>query len=176
MKIFVKTDALDKKSKPLVLKWLSNHFGYKDYPHSFKDQWINWRVWDGELTVGFDSRVEEQNKLKSMLPVRLMGTPQHRTLKIVNEDSFYLRLETIIHIYYPDIISSSLVSKIKQQGGTRGWHSPSDDFYTYDWEVVLSDGSSIMYHNQEDKMDMIKGSYIYNAIIQEREFLKFLNK
>ena len=67
------------------------------------------------------------------------------------------------------------MSKDKQRGGTGGWHSASDDFYTYDWEVFLSDGSSILYHNQKDKMDMVKGDFIYNATIQERAFVKFLD-
>jgi hypothetical protein len=40
--------------------------------------------------------------------------------------------------------------------------------------VFLNDGSSLFYHNQKDKMDMVKGDFIYNATIQERAFVKFL--
>jgi len=97
-------------------------------------------------------------------------------LKIVNEKTFYLQLKQLLHIEYPDILNSKLLSKNKQQGGSSGWYSTSDTFYTYDWEVFLSDGSSLVYHNQKDKMDMVKGDFIYNSIIQERAFINFLQK
>jgi len=173
-KPYLKLDALDKKHKPLILKWLTNLFGYENYPHSFKDQWINWSIWDGELSVSFDSRQEEQVKLLSLIHPRFLGCPQYQTLKIVNEKNFYLQLKQLLHIEYPEIKSSTLIKKTNNRGGTGGWHSPSDDFYTYDWEVFLSDGSSIMYNNQKEKMDLIKGDFVYNSIIQERAFTEFL--
>lgn len=167
-------DALDKKLKPLILSWLSNLFGYDNYQHSFKDQWINWGIWDGWFTVSFDLRQEEQVKLLSLIHPRFLGVPQRSTLKIVNEKTFYLELKQLLNIEYPDITGSKLLSKIKQRGGTGGWHSASDDFYTYEWEVFLSDGSSLFYKNQKDVMDMVKGDFIYNARIQERAFVNFL--
>jgi len=174
-KPYQKLDALDKKCKPLILKWLSNLFGYENYPHSFKDQWINWNIWDGELKVRFDLRQEEQVRLLSLIHPRFLGCLQYKTLKVVNEKNFYIELKQLLHIEYPEIISSTLIKKNHQRGGTGGWHSESDDFYTYDWEVFLSDGSSIMYNNQKEKMDLIKGDFVYNATIQERAFVNFLN-
>lgn len=170
-----KLDVLDKKCKPLILKWLSSLFGYNDYPHSFKDQWITYNIWDGELSISFDSRQEEQVKLLSLIHPRFLGCPQYKTLKVVNEKSFYIQLKHLLHIEYPEINGSKLIRRNKINGGTGGWHSASDDFYTYDWEVFLSDGSSLFYNTQKDKMDMVKGDFVYNATIQERAFVKFLN-
>ena len=162
-----KLDALDKKYKPLILKWLSSLFGYENYPHSFKDQWINWDIWDGELSVSFDLRQEEQVKLLSLIHPRFLWCPQYKTLKVVNEKSFYLHLKQLLHIEYPEIKGSKKIDQTKHKD------NDGDTSYTYDWEVFLSDGSSILYHNQKDKMDMVKGDFIYNATIQERAFVKF---
>lgn len=164
-----KLSALDKKVKPLILKWLSNLFGYENYPHSFKDQWITWNIWNGELSVSFDLRQEEQVKLLSLIHPRFLGCPQYKTLKVVNEKSFYLHLKQLLHIEYPEIKGSKKINATKHKD------NDGDTFYTYDWEVFLSDGSSILYHNQKDKMDMVKGDFIYNATIQERAFVKFLD-
>ena len=71
------------------MKWLSNLFGYDNYPNSFKDQWITWNIWDGELSVSFDLRQEEQVKLLSLIHPRFLGCPQYKTLKVVNEKNFY---------------------------------------------------------------------------------------
>lgn len=169
-----KLSVLDKKVKSLILKWLSGLFGYENYPHSFKDQWIAWNIWEGELSVSFDSRPEEQIKMLSLIHPRFLGCPQYKTLKVVNDKTFYLQLNQLLHIEYPEITGSKLLLKEKQRGGTGGWHSASDDFYTYDWEVFLSDGSSLFYHSQKCTMDMVKGDFIYNATIQERAFVNFL--
>tara|TARA_R110000868_G_scaffold178700_4_gene418529 strand:+ start:10427 stop:10654 length:228 start_codon:yes stop_codon:yes gene_type:complete len=75
--MYRKIDALDKTAKPLILKWLSKVFGYENYPNSFKDQWIMWTIHDGVLCISFDYRVEEQQKLLSMIPPQFIGTPQH---------------------------------------------------------------------------------------------------
>jgi len=163
-----KLSALDKKVKPLILKWLSNLFGYENYPNSFKDQWITWNIWNGELSVSFDLRQEEQVKLLSLIHPRFLGCPQYKTLKVVNEKSFYLHLKQLLHIEYPEIKGSKKIDQTKHKD------NDGDTFYTYDWEVFLSDGSSILYHNQKDSMDMVKGDFIYNATIQERAFVKFL--
>lgn len=173
--LYQKLSTSDKKVKPLILKWLSNLFDYKNYPNSFKDQWITWNIWNGELIISFDLRLEEQVKLLSLIHPRFLGCVQYKTLKIVNENNFYLQLEQLLHIEYPEITGNKLLSKDKQSGGTSGWHSVSDDFYTYNWEVFLSDGSSLFYHNQKDRMDMFKGDFIYNSTIQERAFVNFLH-
>ena len=53
-KPYKRLDASDKKYKPLIIKWLANLFGYENYPNSFKDHWITYNIWDGELSVSFD--------------------------------------------------------------------------------------------------------------------------
>ena len=160
--------------KTLILKWLCELFGYKDYPHSFKDQWILPTIWNGILSISFDSRVEEHNKLISLIPAQFMGTVQYKSLKIVNKKTFYVVLDRLGDIKYPNIIKSVLKDTTKHAGGSGGWTSESDAFYTYDWEVFLDDDTSIMYNNQKDVMDMVKGDFIYNKIIQERWFINFL--
>lgn len=162
-------DSLDKKYKPVILKWLSDLFGYNDYPHSFTDQFINWSVWDGELSIRFDLRAYEQAKLLSLIHPRFLGCPQKGTLKVVNEKSFYLKLNDLLNIEYPEITSSKLINKKTHID------EDQDIFYTYSWEVFLSDNTSILYNNQKNNMDMVKGDFIYNSIIQERAFIKFLD-
>lgn len=175
--MYRKLDGLDKKYKPLILEWLNSLFDSQNkYTHSLQDQWIRWNIWDGDLSVGFDSRNDNQMRLLSKIHPRFLGSPQAYTLKVVNEQMFYLRLKCLLHIEYPSIVKSILISRNKERGGTGGWHSPSDDFYTYDWRVELSDGSNIFYRNQEDKMDLVVGSYTYDSIIQERAFTGFLDK
>lgn len=171
---FVTADAMDNKIKPLILKWLTKHFGYKDYPHSFRDQWITWNIWDGEISVGFDSRIDEHNKLLSLIKPQYLGTPQAGTGKIVNTDTFYLDLKDLIDIKYPEIIKSSLMRINSHKGGTNGWHSPSDDLFSYTWRIYLDDGTSIIYSNHKEVMDMVKGDFIYDSIIQERAFIKYI--
>lgn len=166
--LYKKIDASDKKYKPLILKWLSSLFEYKDYPHSFKDQWIIWNIWNSELTVSFDLRQEEHLKLLSLIPCQFLGCAQYKTLKIVNEKTFYLRIEKLLHIEYPNIVRSSLLNRQTHKD------NDGDTFYTYNWEVFLTDQSSIFYHNQKETMDMIKGDFIYNSTIQERAFTNFL--
>lgn len=90
-------------------------------------------------------------------------------LKIVNENNFYLQLKQLLHIEYPDIKGSKLLSKVKHVD------NDGDTFYTYEWQVFLTDESSVFYKNQENKMDMIKGDFSYQSIIQERTFINFLN-
>lgn len=164
-----KLNALDKTYKPLILKWLCDLFKYENYPHSFKDQWIIWNIWDGKLSVSFDTRQDEQNLLISKIHPRFLGCPQYKTLKIVNEDSFYLNLESLLHINYPEIIGKKLIRQTKHKD------DDGDTFYTYDWEVFLNDDTSIMYHNQSNIMDMVKNDYIYNSTIQQRAFTEFLD-
>lgn len=175
--MYKKIDSLDKKYRPIILDWLNSLFKPETpYSHSFADQWINWTIWDGELSIRFDLRNEAQKELLSAIHPRFLGCPQIGTLKVVNENSFYLSLKSLLHIEYPEIIGSKLLIRHKERGGKGGWHSPSDDFYTYDWCVSLADGSDIFYHNQEPEMDMVKGGFKYNASIQERAFIRFLDK
>jgi hypothetical protein len=168
MSAYITINRLDKTYKPLMLTWLADLFKYENYPHSHTDQWITWNIWDGELSIGFDFRQAEHLKLFSLIHPRFKGVPQYTTLKIVNENNFYLDLERLFKINYPSIVSSKLINKVKHKD------NDGDDFYTYDWEVFLADNTSIMYHNQKDKMDMVKGDYIYNSTIQERTFINFL--
>ena len=165
---YKRIDGLDKKCKPLILKWLCSVFGYENYPHSFRDQYILWSVWEGDISVSFDSRVDEQNKLLSLIPARFKGVPQYKTLKIVNENNFYLQIRQLLHVEYPKIIDSKLVKTNKHKD------NDGDTFFTYDWEVLLSDNTSIEYHNQLNKMDLVENGVIYNKIIQERVFVNFL--
>ncbi len=167
---YKRIDGLDKTIKPLIMKWLADLFKYENYPHSHADQWITWNVWDGNLTVGFDFRQPEHIILFAHIHPRFKGVPQYQTLKIVNEKSFYLDLKQLLHLKYPNILSSRLVNKTAHKD------NDGDIFYSYDWEVFLDDDTSIMYHNQKEKMDMVKGDFIYNSIIQERAFVNFLKE
>jgi hypothetical protein len=165
---YKRLNALDKTYKPLILKWLSKLFNYDDYPHSHTDQWINWHIHDGYLSVSFDLRQIEQIKLLSLIHPRFIGIPQYTTLKIVNEQSFYVELERLFKIDYPNIVYSKLINSVKHKD------NDGDTFHTYDWEVFLEDNSSIIYHNQTQKMDMVKDDYTYKNIIEERSFVEFL--
>lgn len=165
---YIQKDCLDMEIKPLVLKWLCDKFGYKSYPHSHADQWINWHIFDGRLSIGFDHRQEEQVKLLSLIPCQLRGAPQSGTLKIVNDDYFYLQLKDAVHIKYPEITGHRLINKEKHVD------NDGDTFYVYNWEVSLSDGTSIKYRNQNANMDLTKRSFSYDSIIQERCFVEFL--
>lgn len=167
--MYRKLDALDKKNKPLIIDWLCGLFGYENYPHSFKDQWINWSVWDNDLSISFDTRQPEQVKLLSMIHPCFLGTPQYRTLKIVNEKTFYLSVDKIGDLKYPKITTHKLLNKDKHTD------NDGDTFYTYDWEVFLDDNSSIHYHNQNHIMDMKYRDFIYDATLQERFFTEFLS-
>ena len=166
--MYVRKDSLDKEIKPLILKWLCSKFGYEDYPHSYRDQWIEWNIWDGTLSIRFDSRQGEQIKLLSLMPCQLKGTPQCGTLKIVNTDCFYLQLKDAISLKYPEIINSKLLRKDKHTD------NDGDTFYSYHWEVFLSDNTSIRYKNQKDVMDLERRSFSYDCTIQERDFVDFL--
>ena len=73
MEKYKRIDALDKIYKPLIIKWLCKSFGYKNYPHSFTDQFIHWSLFDGKLTINFDFRVPEQIRLIKSIPKRFRG-------------------------------------------------------------------------------------------------------
>lgn len=105
-----------------------------------------------------------------------MGQIQSHTLKIVNTTYFYLPLDKLLTIDYPEIVGHKLIHKVKHNSGSGGWIDKGEFFYTYDWEVTLSDNTTILYHNQKDTMDMVRDSFIYRDKINERAFISFLQK
>lgn len=159
----------------IILDWFSNMVDHS-FIHSFRDKWMMYSIWNGTLSIRLDLETKEQKELFDLLPSNYKGCAQYGTGKLVNERVLYFKVEDIIPISYPDIIGSKLIHKEKHQSTNHGWIETGCYFYTYDWQVLLSDETSILYHNQLDKMDMIKGDYIYNARIQEREFYKFLEQ
>lgn len=162
--MFVKTDALDKKYKPLIIKWLCKVFDVSDHVVSFKDQWIRWSINDSTLSIDLN----DCEAIKRKIPAALFGTPQHGSLRIVNEQSIYIPLSAICHVDYPEVTGHTLIKKHKHKDGDGGF------FYSYNWEVFLCDGTSIFYSNQKDQMDLVRRSYNYDWILQERAFLNFL--
>jgi hypothetical protein len=152
--------------KSSILKWLCKLFEYPDYPHSFKDQWIGWSIWDGQLTVSFDLRQPEQVKLLSLIHPRFLGCPQYKTLKIVNENTFYLQLNSLFTINYPTILSYKHIKTIKHKD------NDGDDFYEYYWEITLSDNTIITHISQT--MTLKENNVLYRNTIEERMFLDFL--
>jgi hypothetical protein len=160
--------GLDKTCKPKILSFLCKIFNCVDFQHSFHDQFISWTIWDGVLSIRLDLRNEMQKNLLNSTPIYFKGTPQQRTLKIVNENTIYIRLKDLIKIDYPNIIECKLLSKNKEKCDA------GDSFYSYNWEVFLDDNSSIFHYNQKEKCDIRKGDFIYDKIIQERAFVSFL--
>ena len=60
-----KLSALGKKVKPLILKWLSNLFGYENYPNSFKE-YSRTEIIGGEQT-NFEERTLNEKYPQSVL-------------------------------------------------------------------------------------------------------------
>lgn len=164
---YKKVGALDKKIRPLILTWLCSLVGI-DYKHDWRDQWISWNIWDGRLSISLDQGVDAQKELFEALPMENKGTKQYKTGILVNKDVLYYSVEDIVDVSYPEI--SNHILKYKH----RHVDNDGDEFFTYDWQVFLSDGTSIMYNNQYWHMDLKKGDYIYNATIQERAYVTFL--
>lgn len=167
--IYYKITASDKTYKPLILSWLSEVFNYRGYPHDYKDQWINWSIYGGQLSISFDDRSEGQRELVKIIHPRFMGVPQYQTLRVVNKDSFYLDIHSLLSIEYPKITSHTLLRKTPHEDGD------GDIFYTYDWRIYLDDGTSIHHQNQRNIMTLKHGEYSYKSIIDERAFINFLN-
>jgi hypothetical protein len=171
MKIYSRPDALDKKYKPLILQWLADTFGYEgEYPHNFQDQYINWSISQGYLSIHFDFRCPAQEKLFSIIPMQFKGAPQFGTLKIVNDSSFYLHFERFITPVQPRILNSSIMEKHSQYDAEEG-----TTFFTYDWRVSLSDGSTIKYHNQSKECNLMEDSDYFKSYIQTKQFTEFLD-
>ena len=165
---------MEDKYKAKILDWLASIVNHK-FQHHFSDKWVSVNLWDNYLSISLDFRQQNQIELFNLLPEEFKGTRQHRTNKLVNENILYFKIDDVCNIKYPEIISSKLLEVTKHQSGSGGWIDVGEFFYTYDWEVFLSDNTTIIYNNQKDTMDMIKGDYIYNKTIQEREFKKFLD-
>lgn len=159
---YTKLDVNKKQQySPKIIKYICNTFGYENYPHSFKDKFITWYIWEGKLVVSFDLRQKEHVALLSQC-----NAGNH----------IRIPLSSILQIYYPKIMGSKLVRKRKEHGGVGGFISASDDFYSYEWNVSLSDGSIIIYENQKNEMDMTEHDVLYMSIIQERAFVGFLQR
>lgn len=160
-------NALDKQYKPLILKWLSNHFKIP-YNHSFKDQWITWNVWNSILSINLDLRDENQRKLFEMLPNHIKGTIQYKTLKHVNTDVIYIPLNMFLNLKYPTIVKDRVIKTITHS------ESGESDWYEYDREISLSDGTSIYHRNQSKTQGLEYNGFIYKSILDTRTFYNFL--
>jgi hypothetical protein len=159
--------------KPQVLDWLASLVNIQ-FNHHFSDRWVKINIWDNVLTISLDFRQPAQKELFDLLPDSYKGVKQIGTNKLVNKTTLYFKISDLFPINYPDIIKSELINKKKHQSGSGGWIDVGDFFYTYDWLVYLSDGTTIKHHNQNKTMDMIKDDCIYNTKIQKREFINFI--
>lgn len=166
----------EKLTKIHILSWLAEIANY-DFNHSYSDQFITWSIQDDRIWIALDFRQKSQAELFEKLPLKYKGIRQDGTGLMVNMNSIYINLNDFFPIEYPDIISSKLVNSQKHQSTEKGgWYIRGEYFYTYDWEVLLSDGDTIKYHNQRPKMDMIKGDFYYKNRILTKELHKFLSK
>lgn len=165
IKPFNKIEATHhKKYKPLVIDWLVKRFSLPAYDHSFKDQWINVSIWDGELTISFDTRQPEQVTLFNSIPDQFKGCPQRGTGIIVNKDNLYFYFDKEWQIKYPSIKSSKIISETKHVD------NDGDIFFTYDHVLNLSDDTQVIYHNQSKSLDIV--DYVFRTIIQQRFFFE----
>lgn len=162
------------KQKALILDWLSSLVGYV-FPHQFSDQFIHVSIWNDQLSIGLDFRQPAQLDLFEKLPKELKGCLQYGTGKLVNEQNLYFKISEICSFIYPTINYSKLIRREKHQSGSGGWIDVGEYFYTYDWELTLSDGSTIFHHNQSEIMDLVEESVLFRTKIQEKEFFKFIN-
>jgi hypothetical protein len=165
---YERPDGNDQICKPLILKWLAAVSGYKDYPHSFKDQWIRWSVWRGDVSVSFDSRVKDQQELSDLLVPKFPGSAESRSPEKIPVDFFFISLGELFDIESPDIIGYKLIGKTAYET------KDGDEFSTYKWEVFLDDETSIIYQNQKDVMDMEVGDKHYSSTIEQRAFITYV--
>jgi hypothetical protein len=162
------------KLKSKILDWLSSLVNHK-FEHHFSDQWINVHIYDGRLSVFLDFRQPNQVELFNKLPDSLKGCLQKGTGKLVNEKTLYFNIEDIIDFEYPTIVSSKLIKRDKHQESEKGgWYIVGSYWYSYTWELTLSDGTTMIYKNQENKMDLEESSYTFRANVQEYHFEKFI--
>lgn len=164
---FKNTDAINsKKYKPAVIDWLVNRFGLSPYNHSFKDQWIVVSIWDGSLSIYFDTRQPEQVELFNSIPDEFKGCLQQGTGKLVNKDNLYFYFGKEWQVEYPTITGSKIIKEAKHVD------NDGDDFYVYDQLINLSDGTQIIYSNQAKRLDI--SDYSFRTIIQERFFYQMI--
>jgi hypothetical protein len=163
------------KYKPAVLNWLSEMVNYK-FEHHYSDKWINVNIRGEQLSISFDTRQNNQVELFKKLPECLKGVKNIYTGELVNKHNLYFKITEICKFEYPKIISSKVIKKNKHQETEKGWYIKGSYWYSYDWEVTLSDGTTINYHNQNEKMDLKEDSNTFKTKICEREFYKFVSK
>lgn len=155
-----------KTFKPAVIDWLVNRFSLPPFNHSFKDQWIRVNIWDGSLSIGFDTRQAEQVALFNSIPDEFKGCLQRGTGKLVNKDNLYFYFDKEWQVEYPTITGSKIIKETKHVD------NDGDDFYVYDQLINLSDGTQIIYSNQNKKLDIADCSF--RTIIQERFFYQII--
>jgi hypothetical protein len=162
------------KLKPKILDWLSSLVDHK-FEHNFSDQWINVNIYDGTLSISLDFRQPCQLELFNKLPDNLKGCLQRGTGKLVNEKNLYFNVEDIVDFEYPTIIKSKLIKRDKHQESEKGgWYIAGKYYYSYTWELTLSDGTTMIYKNQVPKMDLKESSYTFKSNIQDYHFEKFI--
>jgi hypothetical protein len=165
---FKMPDSLEQKPyRPLILDWLSRRYDLKPFQHSFKDQWLSYNIWCGQLTISHNTRVEEQVELFNSLPDNIKGCKQQGTGKMVNLKTLYFTLSDFLKIEYPEITKQELFKT------DRSKDDDGDDFIVYNYKVHLSDGTILYYSNQKlnEPMDM---QYLFPTYIQERAFLRYI--
>lgn len=161
-------------NKSKVLDWLSSLIDYK-FKHHFSDRWISVNVWDNTLSISFDHRQSNQVELFNKLPKEIKGCLQKGTGILVNENTLYFTLSELVNIIYPKIVSYKQIKNTRHNESVKGGgYVKGSYWYTYDWELTLSDGSTIEYHNQVNKMNLTESDYIFKCRIEEREFNKFI--
>lgn len=158
----------DKKTKPMILDWLASTVG-TEFQHSYSDQWIVWSIWNGNLDISLDFRQTTHRELFEKLPNANKGCLSWEG-KLVNTKTLYYKVSNLTKVDYPDIVRHRLIRHIRHKD------DDGDTFYVYEWEVFLSDGSSLFYSNQDKCMDMVKSNFSYRCTIEQRAFINFLNK
>lgn len=161
--------------KSKILDWLSSLVNHS-FEHHFSDKWISVDIWDNIVSISLDLRQPNQLELFNKLPKENKGCLQKGTGKLVNEQTLYFKLSDICEIEYPTIVSHKLIKRNEHQESEKGgWYIVGSYWYSYDWELTLSDNTTIQYNNQKNKMDLKESSRIFKNIIQEREFFKFID-
>lgn len=162
------------KYKPKVLDWLASLVNHT-FIHHFSDKWISVGIWNNELSISLDLRQLNQVELFNKLPNEIKGCLQEGTGKLVNEKTLYFKVSEIVPFEYPTIVSSRLTTTNKHQESEKGgWYIKGRYYNSYDWELILSDGSTIEYSNYKDTMDLKETDLIFKTKIEEKEFYKFI--
>ncbi len=162
------------KYKSKILDWLSilvNH----DFKHDYKDSFISVNIWNNILTITLDLRQDNHVELFNKLPQNIKGCLQYGTDKIVNEKTLYFKISELCSFEYPVISSYKLLTTHKHQESEKGgWYIRGSYWYSYDWEIILSDDSTITYSNQTNKMDLTESDVVYKTKIETKVFINFI--